>query len=62
MFLNEFRLTVDFMPILFAFQIFGRKKEGKFSRNLDFARSISKLWVLFGLLRGLKKLSNESGN
>ena len=36
-FLKEFELSVDFMPGLFEFQIFGRKNEGNVSRNLFLA-------------------------
>ena len=62
LFLKDFRLMVDFRLGIFAFQFTGRKKEGKFSRNLLLARLVWKLCVLFGLLRGVKKLSKDSGS
>ena len=62
LFLKEFRLIVDFRLVLLEFQIVGRKKEGKFSRNLFLARLVLKLWVLLGLLRGVKKSWKDSGS
>ena len=60
--MKEFRLTVDFSPGLFEFQILGRKKDGKVSCNLFLALSVLKLWVLLGILKGVKKSLNESGS
>ena len=48
-------LIVDFRLRPFEFQITGRKKVGKSSRNFFLARLVLKLWVLFGLLKGVKK-------
>ena len=60
--MKEFKFTVDFSPGLLEFQIFGRKKDGKVSRNLFLALYVLKLLVLFGILNGVKKFRNESGS
>ena len=60
--LKDFKFSVDFMPGLFEFQIFGRKNEGKVSRNLFLALSVLKLLVLFGIVKGVKKSRKESGS
>ena len=60
--MNDLKLIVDLMPRLFVFHIFGRKNEGKVSRNLFLAFEFLKLWDLFGILNGVKKFWKESGN
>ena len=62
LFLKEPKLIVAFRLRVLEFQITGRKKEGKFSRNFFLARLVLKLWVLFGLLKGVKKSRKDSGS
>ena len=58
LFLNEPKLIVDFRPRLFEFQITGRKKVGKFSRNFFFGKTclktVGSVWITEGCKKILK--------